>query len=138
MGKKLLDIGEVAKYSGLPASTLRYYDEKGLINSVGRAGLRRVFSSDVLQRLSLISLGRLAGMSLKEISGLLVANGSSTLDRAKLLDKADELEQTILQLTAMRDGLRHVAQCPEPSHFQCPKFNKMLRVANRRVRKMNQ
>ncbi len=134
MGKKLLDIGEVAKYSGLPASTLRYYDEKGLINSVGRAGLRRVFSSDVLQRLSLISLGRLAGMSLQEISGLLVANGSSELDRAKLLDKADELEQTILQLTAMRDGLRHVAQCPEPSHFQCPKFNKMLRLANRRVR----
>jgi len=37
---KQLDIAEVAQRSGVPASTLRYYDEKGLIASIGRHGLR--------------------------------------------------------------------------------------------------
>ena len=54
-----MDINEVSKASGLPASTLRYYEEKGLIRSIGRNGLRRVFAESVLQRLSLIALGML-------------------------------------------------------------------------------
>jgi len=44
-----LDIGEVSHLSGLPPSTLRYYDEKGLIKSSGRRGLRRLFEPGVLQ-----------------------------------------------------------------------------------------
>ncbi|HEY0661985.1 MAG TPA: MerR family DNA-binding transcriptional regulator, partial [Lysobacter sp.] len=53
-----VDIAEVAKRSGIPASTLRFYDEKGLIASVGRQGLRRVFDAGVLERLALIALAR--------------------------------------------------------------------------------
>lgn len=45
-----MDIAEVAKRSGVPASTLRYYEEKGLICSVGRQGIRRVFHANVLER----------------------------------------------------------------------------------------
>ncbi len=56
-----LDIGEVARRSGVPASTLRYYEEKGLIASSGRHGLRRLFDAGVLERLALIGLGRAAG-----------------------------------------------------------------------------
>lgn len=50
---KEMDIGQVARWSGLPASTLRYYEEKGLIRSIGRNGLKRVFDASVVQRLSL-------------------------------------------------------------------------------------
>ena len=67
MGKNILDIGEVAKRSGLPVSTLRFYEEKGLIASIGRNGLRRIFDASVLERLALITLGRNAGFSLEEI-----------------------------------------------------------------------
>ncbi|MEH6446185.1 MAG: helix-turn-helix domain-containing protein [Oceanospirillaceae bacterium] len=137
MSKKSLDIGEVVKRAGLPASTLRYYEEKGLIQSVGRHGLRRIFDDNVLQRLSLISLGRLAGMSLEEIGVMFATDGLPQIDRQQLTNKADELEQMITQLSAMRDGLRHAANCPEPSHFKCSKFNQMLRVANRQVRVLN-
>lgn len=62
-----LDIGEVVRRCGIPASTLRYYEEKGLIVSSGRHGLRRQYDADVLERLALISLGRTAGFSLDEI-----------------------------------------------------------------------
>ena len=52
-----LDISEVASRSGLPASALRFYEEKGLIASVGRRGLHRLFDPGVMERAP-ISLGR--------------------------------------------------------------------------------
>lgn len=55
-----MDIAEVTKLSGLPASTLRYYEQLGLITSIGRSGLRRQYAPNVLEKLNLISLGRLA------------------------------------------------------------------------------
>ena len=63
-------ISQVAKKSGVSASTLRFYEEKGLITSIGRQGIRRVFSPNVLERLELIALGRAAGFSLEEIGSL--------------------------------------------------------------------
>ena len=64
---KDLDTAELARLTGLPASTLRYYEEKGLIVSIGRRGLKRLFDPSVVDRLSLIALGRAAGFSLDEI-----------------------------------------------------------------------
>jgi len=123
-----LDIGEVAKRSGLPVSTLRFYEEKGLIGCIGRNGLRRIFDASVLERLALITLGRNAGFSLEEIATMFTPNGLQ-IDREQLLVKADQLDRTIKQLIAMRDGLRHAAECPAPSHLECPKFQRLLRVA---------
>jgi DNA-binding transcriptional MerR regulator len=124
-----MDIAEVARRSGVPASTLRYYEEKGLIASVGRRGLRRVFDAGVLERLALIALGRSAAFSLDEIARMFTAQGRPRIDRRALADKADELDRTIRQLSAMRDGLRHAAACPAPSHLECPTFRRLLRAA---------
>jgi len=124
-----VDITEVAKRSGVPASTLRFYEEKGLITSVGRQGLRRVFNASVLEHLALISLGRAAGFSLDEIAPMLGADGHPQIDRQVLADKAEELDKTIRQLTAMRDGLRHAAVCSAPSHMECPKFRRLMGLA---------
>ncbi|MEC7119747.1 MAG: helix-turn-helix domain-containing protein [Pseudomonadota bacterium] len=124
-----MDIAEVAKRSGMPASTLRFYEEKGLISSVGRQGLRRVFSANILDRLALITLGRAAGFSLDEIGRMLGSNGNPDIDRALLISKADELDQSIQRLIAMRDGLRHAAICSAPSHMECPKFRRLLGLA---------
>ena len=79
-----LDIASVAQRSGLPASTLRHYEAKGLIASVGRYGLRRVFDGGVLERLSLIALGRAAGFALDEIAAMFPPGGGVRIDRAKL------------------------------------------------------
>jgi DNA-binding transcriptional MerR regulator len=121
-----LDIAAVAKRSGVPASTLRYYEEKGLIASIGRQGLRRVFDAAVLERLALIALGRAAGFSLDEIARMFSADGGPNIDRRLLNAKADDLDRTIRRLGALRDGLRHAAACRAPSHMQCPTFRKLL------------
>lgn len=121
-----MDIAEVARRSGVPASALRYYEEKGLISSIGRRGLRRVFEPAVLERLALIGLGRSAGFSLDEMAAMFAQNGRPLIDRGILADKADELDRLIKKLTAMRDGLRHAAACPAPSHMECPTFRRIL------------
>ena len=124
-----MDIAEVARRSGIPASTLRFYEEKGLIRSTGRSGLRRTFDARILERLALISLGAASGFSLDEIARMFSPDGRLRLDRKRLAGKAEELDATIRKLTAMRDGLRHAAACPAPSHLECPTFRRLLRAA---------
>lgn len=128
---KILDIGEVAKSAGIPASTLRYYDEIGLISSVGRHGLRRQFPPEVLLQLKLISMGKSAGFSLDEISRMFTPNGQPDLPRAELHKRADKLDRQIKELTALRDTLRHVADCPAPTHMECPTFRRIVDIAGR-------
>jgi DNA-binding transcriptional MerR regulator len=126
---RLLDIAEVAQRSGTPASTLRYYEEKGLIESVGRRGLRRLFEPAVLERLALIALGQTAGFPLSEIANTFLRDGRAEIDRERLLAKADELDGMIGQLTAIREGLRHAAACPAPRHLECPTFRRIMGLA---------
>lgn len=126
---KHLDITEVAKRSGVPASTLRYYEQRRLIAPIGRHGLRRVYDSGVLERLALIGVGRAAGFSLDEIARMFAPDGKPRIDRRMLAAKAAELDGKIRELTAMRDGLRHAAACPAPSHMECPTFRRILKAA---------
>ncbi|MEO8592736.1 MAG: helix-turn-helix domain-containing protein [Candidatus Solibacter sp.] len=126
---KVLDIGEVARRSGVPPSALRFYEEKRLIASIGRSGLRRQFAPSVLDRLALIAAGRAAGFSLDEIAHMFGPDGRPRIDREMLAAKAGELDRTIRKLTAMRNGLRHAAACSAPSHMECPKFRRILRAA---------
>jgi DNA-binding transcriptional MerR regulator len=126
---KYLDIAEVAKRADVAASTLRFYESKGLIASAGRHGLRRLFDPGVLERLALIALGRAAGFSLDEVAQMLAPDGKLHIDRQMLATKADELDKTIRRLSIMRDGLRHAAVCPAPSHMECPTFRRILKAA---------
>lgn len=123
---RALDIAEVAQRSGLPASALRHYEEKGLIQSIGRRGLRRLFEPAVVERLALIGAGRAAGFSLDELAGMFGEGPRPAIDRAMLAAKADEIELTIARLATVRDALRHAAACPAPSHMECPKFRRIV------------
>ena len=122
----VLDIGEVVERSGLPASTLRYYEQRGLIESTGRRGLRREFEAVTLERLAIISLGRAAGFSLDEIATMFDADGHLEIDRGALVTKADEIDRTIRRLAAVSEALRHAAACRAPSHLECPTFRGLM------------
>lgn len=124
-----MDIAEVARKAGVPASTLRFYEEKGLIASVGRQGLRRRFAPAVLDQLALIALGRAAGFSLADIGSMFSADGKPTIDRRMLAAKADEIDGMVKRLRAMSNGLKHAAVCPARSHAECPTFQRLLRAA---------
>ncbi len=131
---KLLDIGEVAKASGISPSALRYYEETGLISAVARRGLRRQYSPEVLLRLNLIIMGKAANFSLNEIAEMFGRDGKPEISRALCNTKARELNDTINDLTALRDTLLHVASCPFLSHMDCPTFRRLAGIAGKRHR----
>jgi hypothetical protein len=60
---------------------------------------------------------------------MFAADGRPRIDRKALAAKADELDRTIRELGAMRDGLRHAAACNAPSHQECPTFRRLVRAA---------
>ncbi|MEM5478134.1 helix-turn-helix domain-containing protein [Pacificibacter sp. AS14] len=130
---KFLDIGVLSKKSGVPPSTLRYYEEIGLIQSVGRHGLRRQFDTPAVTQLALISLGKMAGFSLEDIKGMFAKDGSPQLPRAELHLRADDLDDQIRGLSRLRDALRHVADCPAETHMDCPKFKHLMKFAARSI-----
>lgn len=124
-----MDISEVAKRTGVPASALRYYEQKGLIKSAREPGARRRYPPGVLDQLALIALGQAAGLSLDEIHSMLSPSGAPNIDRRMLAAKADEIDAQVKRLRAMSKGLRHAAVCPAPSHVECPSFQKLLKAA---------
>lgn len=127
-----IDISELSRRSGVKASALRFYEEKGLIASVGRRGLKRLFAPETAERLSLIALGRACGFTLDEIAQLL---DGPDIDRGRLRAQAAQLDRRIEQLTRMREGLRHAADCKVPILTDCPHFLRLVKAAGHRRRR---
>lgn len=83
----------------------------------------------MLDQLALVALGQAAGLSLDEVQSMLSPNGAPNIDRQLLVAKANELDTTIRQLSAVRRGLRHAAACLASSHAECPTFKNLLKAA---------
>ncbi|HVV10979.1 MerR family transcriptional regulator [Amycolatopsis sp.] len=122
----MLDIAVIAEKSGLAPSALRYYEQKGLISSAGRNGLRRTYRPEVLSRLALIACARGAGFTIAEIERFLAATPGDTELRKRMAEKADELEADILRLCRMRDSLRHASTCTHEPLVECPDFKSTI------------
>ncbi|MEU7763515.1 MerR family transcriptional regulator [Nocardia sp. NPDC049190] len=118
----LLDIAEVADHADLAPSALRFYEKRGLITSTGRNGLRRTYRPDVLDRLALIACARGAGFTLAEIARFLRASPTDAELRARMAEKARQLDDDIDRLIRMRDSLRHASTCTHDPLVECPGF----------------
>ncbi|MEV0380601.1 MerR family transcriptional regulator [Nonomuraea sp. NPDC050643] len=126
MEDTLIDIGEVARQSGLAASALRFYERKGLIEAEGRNGLRRAYRPETLDRLALIACARDAGFTLSEIAEFLRARPSDERLRERMADKEREVAMRVAQLTRLRDSLRHAAVCEHDPLVECPEFKRVV------------
>jgi len=130
-----LDIGEVVRRSGVPASTLRYYEQLGLLQVLGRRGLRRQYHEKVLERLALIGLGQSAGLSLQQIGAAMPQGAGLALDRTALLAQADALQRQIRGLQRVQERLRRAAACPHAEDARrCASFRRLLRAQQRLAR----
>jgi MerR family copper efflux transcriptional regulator len=108
--EKSMRIGEVAKASGLPIKTIRYYDELGLLKTSGRTESNyRLFGPEVLGRLRFIKRAQSLGLSLVEIKEFLTVYDQGNLPcshiHKKLEDKLIEIEQQIQQLQILKQEL---------------------------------
>lgn len=128
--EQLKRIGSVAKESGLPIKTIRYYDELGLLRTFGRTeGNYRLFNSDVFGRLRFIKRAQGLGLSLLEIKEFLEVHDQGDLPcdhiKVKLEDKLSQIEQQIQQLQILKQELNGLLSgwqaIPEhPEETICP------------------
>lgn len=130
---KELDIGEVARLSGVVPSTLRFYEKKGLIRPLGRNGLRRQYHENVLNTLQLIALGQTAGFTLDQMRDMFTPQGQLALDRDQQLQRAADIDDTIIRLHQLSHGLKHVAGCTAQTHTECEEFKKVVARGRRLI-----
>jgi DNA-binding transcriptional MerR regulator len=113
LAERLLGISEVQALTGLSARTIRYYEELGLLPGVRRrAGGRRVYGGDEIERLRFIQRLKALGLSLAEVKELnaVYAIGGSTRAMLERLDvllgrRLAELDERIADLTSLRDEI---------------------------------
>ena len=119
----MLPIGEVARRSGLAASALRYYERVGLIPRTDRAGGKRIYDEEILDRLALIGVAKAAGIRVSEIKTLLTGLGRRTPPgsrwRALAARKNEELKARVAQLARARRVLGVVTRCECPTLEDC-------------------
>lgn len=122
----MMRIGDVAKQSGLPVKTIRYYEEIGLIAPEGRgANGYRLFSDQDMHRLAFIRRGRSLGFSIDQMKDLLALwqdkQRASADVRALATDHIGMLDDKIRELTEMRQTLSAlVSACNGDDRPDCP------------------
>jgi DNA-binding transcriptional MerR regulator len=105
----VMTVGQLAERSGVPATTLRYYDSIGLLVPLRAAGGHRRYDATALEVLELLALCRAAGLSLDEAR--LVVGGDAEQRRDVAAARLTDVDRRIQELTAVREVLAHFAVC---------------------------
>lgn len=126
--KKYLSIGDTASRAGVAASTLRFYESRGLITSIRGPGNHRKYNRVMLRRISIIKIAQSLGLSLREIQGALDAlpqdRNPSRKDWQKLsLQWRKQLDQRIDGLVLLREKLTGCIGCGCLSLKRCALYN---------------
>ncbi|ORV84728.1 MerR family transcriptional regulator [Mycobacterium interjectum] len=121
MGARLT-IGEVARQAGVAATTLRYYEQIGLVSAPARLGGQRRYDDSVLTRLEVIRLCKSAGFALEEIQLLFADDApgrpaSRALAEAKLAEIDAQMESLARARAVIEWGMR--CTCPSIDACTC-------------------
>ena len=117
---RLLSIGELSERTGVPTSTLRYYDELRLVRPATRVAGRRRYPASAVRDVGLIVFFREIGFSLAEIERFIAGERQS---RRELIDhKLAELAEQQHRIEVARSALEHGLKCPADEHVECPRF----------------
>ena len=120
-----MNIGDVAKRAGLPAKTIRYYEDIGLIKPPRDANGYRAFRDSDLHKLAFLSRARALGFTIEDCRTLLTLYEDQSRASADVKDLAEahlhKIEDKITQLQSMRDTLSElVRSCAGDSRPDCP------------------
>jgi MerR family transcriptional regulator, redox-sensitive transcriptional activator SoxR len=115
-----LTIGELARLTSRSASSIRYYEEIGLLPPPVRVSGQRRYAPEVGRTLTVIDTAQRAGLTLQEIKPLL--GGATEALREVAERKLPELEDLIARAEVARGWLEAAARCECPSLDDCALF----------------
>jgi DNA-binding transcriptional MerR regulator len=118
----LLAIGELARRAGVTASTVRYYEELGLLPAPARVSGQRRYPESAARLVAAILLYSDAGFTLAE-QKTLIATRAPGERRQLMRRKLAELDEQIARARAVREAISHGLRCPHEEMTQCPNFN---------------
>jgi MerR family copper efflux transcriptional regulator len=130
-----MHIGTIARKSGIPAKTIRYYESIGLIDSAERtASGYRVYSPEDVHTLRFVQRARGLGFSVGDVGKLLALwrdrQRSSAQVKALAQRHVAEIDHKIAELQAMRDTLVHlVERCHGDDRPDCPILEDLAGIA---------
>jgi MerR family redox-sensitive transcriptional activator SoxR len=130
----LLTIGEVSRRSGVAASALRFYEERGLIRSQRAGSGHRRFPRSVLRRIAFIVFAQRIGLSLEEIGEALAKlppdRAPTRRDWSRLSSKwTSRIDERIAELERLKLGLTECIGCGCLSLERCKLSNPGDRAA---------
>ena len=125
-----MNIGDVAKRAGLPAKTIRYYEEIGLVHPGRDTNGYRAFSQADLHKLSFLGHARALGFSIEDCRNLLALyedqNRASQDVKHIAGQHLDKINAKIADLMAMRDTLSELVDaCAGDTRPDCPILNRI-------------
>jgi MerR family redox-sensitive transcriptional activator SoxR len=120
---QLWRIGEVAEHAGVPTSTIRYYEQIGLLPPAQRVNGRRYYDEEILSQLGVIRLAQQAGYTIAEIQTLVHDFPAGTLPSARwqalAQQKLGELDERLQNILAMKALLEQTLQCECATLEEC-------------------
>jgi len=126
-GGQLLPIGALAELTGKRPSSIRYYEQIGLLPQPVRIAGRRMYDPATVRTLAMIETGQRAGLALDEIKALLSASPEDRAAIERLRELADrklpEIVALIQRSELVRDWLECAARCECPDLDECPLFD---------------
>jgi MerR family redox-sensitive transcriptional activator SoxR len=130
-----LTISAVASRSGVAASALRYYEERGLISSERAGSGHRRYPRAVLRRIAFIVFAQRVGLTLEEIAGELSklppGHVPNRRDWARLSQSwTARIDERIAELERLRAGLTECIGCGCLSLARCKLANPDDRAAS--------
>lgn len=118
-----ISISQVTEETGVRPSTLRYYEEIGLLSPTRRVSGRRHYDESVLQRLALIQTGQQAGFTLAEVGILLnkvLVSESGGAGWQELIErKLKEMDALLGNIKRMKQLLEDIMDCEDDSLAEC-------------------
>ncbi|CAB3696475.1 redox-sensitive transcriptional activator SoxR [Achromobacter sp. SIMBA_011] len=126
---RLMTVGEVARRSGVPVSTIHFYETKGLIQSSRSDGNQRRFPGIVLRYIAIIKVAQRTGIPLEEIREAMsrFPQDGNRLSPAQWKALSSQwranLDERIRKLTRLRDELDSCIGCGCLSLKDCPLRN---------------
>ncbi|MEM7406957.1 MAG: redox-sensitive transcriptional activator SoxR [Pseudomonadota bacterium] len=129
-----LNVGQVAERCGVATSALRFYETKGLIQSVRTAGNQRRYDRAVIRRVAIIKAAQTVGLTLDEIADALQKlpqNKTPTKQDWTRMSRAwrEQLDEQIDRMHQLRDKLTGCIGCGCLSMRSCTLFNPADRAA---------
>ena len=121
IGQRQLTIGELAAETGVATSTLRYWEELGVLPPAARVSGQRRYAASAVMLVGEILLLQEAGFTLRELKTYIGSRHSGGDDwRALAERKLVELDEQIARATAARTAIAHGLKCPHRSVDDCP------------------